>query len=58
MRDHAIGEAAYNKWRELVPNGKGFPLWSELPEAAKDGWGEIALAAVHKHLDEGMPDGS
>lgn len=55
-RDTNIGKAAYEKWRELVPLGRGNPMWSELPASAQAGWEEIALAAVNAHLDEGNTD--
>jgi hypothetical protein len=54
-----VGQAAYDKWAELV--GPNFPgpmtAWKELPAGAKTGWEEVAAAAVHQYLDnEGIDD--
>lgn len=47
-----IGQAAYEKWTELVIHPPTWP-WDALPVSAKAGWEEIALAAVNQHIDDG-----
>lgn len=42
------GHAAYHTWKEVVPLGMSYPLWRELPEAARNGWEDIARAAVRQ----------
>jgi hypothetical protein len=51
-----IGQAAYEKWRELIPpNTRPFAGWNDLPASAQAGWEEIALAAVYQHIEDGEP---
>lgn len=47
-----IGQAAYEAWLKKVPSPPWLP-WNSLPESAKAGWEEVALAAVNQHIDDG-----
>lgn len=51
------GKAAYLKWKELIPVGAGYPLWTDLPTVAKNGWEDIARAAVHAFAQRHHADG-
>lgn len=39
------GEAAYNLWVDLVPGSVAL-TWERMPQSGKDGWEEIARAAI------------
>lgn len=45
-----IGQAAYEKWRNLIPSSSGPTLtWDELPIKARDGWEKVAVAAIEQY---------
>jgi hypothetical protein len=45
------GQAAFEKWNSLVPlTNRVYITWEQYPEAAKQGWEEIAQAATNQYI--------
>jgi hypothetical protein len=49
--EKTLGEIGYEKWRSLLPAHAtaGLPAWDRLPESAKAGWEDVAVAVVNQY---------
>jgi hypothetical protein len=45
----SMGQAAYDKWVELLPAPDLTVSWEHLPEPARQAWEQIAVAAVEQY---------